>query len=223
MSSQLPVFNLNASNLEVKSQEALDAELNKSSFARFTPGNYDFAITAAEFHKNKETGSILCAGDETWFNVAVTLTAVDGREMKVYLQVPTSKLTYGQKRTYMVYKKLINFMVGIGKPINIDNQAKVIPATFTDPSKLIGIKVNADVGYDGAHTDDVEGGLVIKLPNGKAVEDEGKAITFPDYASARAYAEGLGIKLQRATIVNYTAGKLAEFKAKPKQPADEEW
>lgn len=223
MSNQLPVFNLNASNLEVKTQADLDAELNKTTFARFTPGNYDFAITAADFHKNKDTGSILCAGDETWFNVVVTLTAVDGREMRVYLQIPTSKLTYGAKKTYMVYKKLINFMAGVGRPITIDNQAKVIPATFTDPSKLVGIKVNADVGYEGPHTDDVEGGIIIKLPNGKAVEDEGKPVVFPDYASARAYAEGLGINLQRATVVNYTPGKAAETKAKPKQPVDEEW
>jgi len=216
---EAPKFNLNASNLP--SQEALDAELNKPQGKGFAPGNYDLQIIKAVFHPNKTTGSIFCAGDESWFNVELTLEGTDERTTRYWIQVPTATVHFGPKKTLFVYKKFVEFMAAIGQALTTDNLGKLVPKFFSEPTEtLVGLKLNADIGYEGPHVQKSEDGCTI-VKNGKPVEDESGVMVFPDLASAKACAEGLGIKLSYPNIVKFSSKKKTPSAAKP--DADLDW
>lgn len=145
---QAPVFNLKASGFN--SQEELDKKLDEKPGKGFNPGNYDLQIVAADFHKNKDTQEIYCAGDPSWFNVVITAEGAEGRQQKHWIQVPTSDIHFGKKRTLMVYKKFTEFMAAIGVPVTLENLGKVVPKYFSAPADtLSGLKFNCDIGYEG--------------------------------------------------------------------------
>jgi hypothetical protein len=216
---EAPKFNLNKSNLGFESQEQLQSQLDKPSGKNFDKGNYDGEITAADFHKNKETGSIYCEGDETWFNVALTVVGADDRQAKYWLQVPTSTVRFGKKGTLFVFKKFVEFMASIGVTVTLDNLGKVVPQYFSEPSKtLVGKKANFDIGYEGAYVErDEEGCRIIR--GGKPVMDDGEVMTFPDFQSAKAAAEALRIKLTYPSILKWNPAKQTEAK----KAADNDW
>lgn len=218
---EAPKFNLKASNLGFKSDEDLQKELDKPTGKGFEPGNYDLQIISADFHANKTTGSIYCEGDETWFNVLIVAQGADDRTTKYWVQVPTSRVHFGAKKTLFVYKKFVEFMASLGEAITLDSMGKIVPKYFSNPSEtLVGLKFNADIGYDGPHVQKSDDGCRI-IRGGKAVEDENGPMVFPDFQSAKACAEGLNIKLSFPNIVKFTAKKKA---AKPaKQNDDNGW
>jgi hypothetical protein len=212
---EAPKFNLNASNLGFESQEQLDAEVNKPQGKGFQPGNYDLQIISAEFHKNKITGSIYCESDETWLNVVVTLQGAEERTTKTWIQVPTTKVKFGPKNTLFVYKKFVEFMASIGEAVTLENLGKLVPKYFSAPSETLpGLKLNADIGYEGPHVAKAEDGSCTIVRGNKPVEDENGVMTFPDVASAKAVAEGMGIKLTYPNIVKFTAKKKAATASK---------
>lgn len=212
-------FKLKKSNFEVKSQEELQSKL-ENQFSNFEPGNYDFAITKAEWHL--KDGSAACAGDPTWQNLKVELTCVDSRKLNVFIQVPTERITYGEKKTYAVFRKFSEFMAATGNPVTIDNLEKVVPKVFTDPDKsLKGKAVNADLGFEGAHIEQCEGGFKIVQANGKdLLDDDGELYVLPDRKSAASTAESKKIKTGFITVTKYTPGKI---KVEKKAEAEDSW
>lgn len=206
----LPKFNLKQSNLKI-TQDDLQKELDKKGGKGFEPGNYDLKITEAGFHKNKDTGEIT-ASDPSWLNVKVVFASADERTTTTWIQVPTTSVQYtspGKKPTYFVFKKFAEFMAGIGHSVTVDNLAEVVPALFTDPSKLVGKVANVEIGYEGAHAVKQEdGSLAIARANGSLVETDDGVLTAPDFASAKILAEGLKLKLSYANIVKYTPKKV---------------
>ncbi len=208
---EAPKFNLNAGNLGFKSQDELDAKVNEKAGGKgFPKGNYDLQIVSADFHKNKDTQEIYCAGDPTWFNVVVTLEGTEGRTIKHWVQVPTSDIHFGKKRTLMVYKKFTEFMASIGVPVTLENLGKVIPQYFSAPGdKLPGLKLNCDIGYEGPYAERGDDGQYLVIKGGKALEDADGVIKFPDFASAKAWAQGERIELSFTSIVKFTAMKTA--------------
>ncbi len=205
--SEAPKFNLSASNIGI-SQEKLTEELNKKGGKFFDPGNYDVEIVEADFHKNKTTQSIYCANDDTWLNVAVTFKGVDDRQIRAWLQVPTSKITFGPKNTYAVYRKFAEFMAAIGQAVTTDNLGKVVPKFFADPKKLKGLKLNVDIGHTGPYIDRVSDTEYRIMKGNKPLEDGDGVMLFPDRKSAAAYAEGEGIETGFPEITKYTAAKV---------------
>lgn len=214
---EAPKFNLSAGNLGVASQEELDQKMNEKSGGKgFAPGNYDLQIVQADFHKNKDSGSIFCDGDPTWFNVLIVAEGAEGRQTKYWLQVPTSSLKFGKKQTFFVFKKFSEFMAAIGVPVTTDNVSKVVPQYFSAPSdSLVGRKFNCDIGYEGSHVAKQEDGSYVINNKGKAVTgDDGEVMAFPDVGSAKAIAEGLGIKLTFPNITKFNPAKAAPTAAK---------
>lgn len=214
---EAPQFNLSQGNLGFKD----DAEFQKSMEGGkgFQPGNYDLKIVAAAFHKNKTTGSIYCAKDPTWFNVQVTFAGPDDRSCKYWVQVPTSSLKFGEKKTTFPAKKFTEFMAAIGLPCALADLGAVVPKWLTDPSKLIGKGCNVDVDYEGAHAKKEGSEYVIVRGDGKVLEDEsGKpAGPFPDFDAAKNYAEGQGIDLRYPEIVKFNPAPAA------KKADDDKW
>jgi hypothetical protein len=217
---EAPKFNLNKSNIGFESQEALQNELDRPVGKNFDKGNYDGEIVTADFHKNKDTGSIYCDGDPTWFNVKVTLQGADDRTANAWIQVPTSSVRFGKKGTLFVFKKFVEFMSSIGVTVTLDNLDKVVPKYFSNPSKtLTGLKANFDIGYEGAYVErDGEGSCRI-VRGGKPVENEDGVMTFPDFASAKACAEAMRIAITYPSIVKWNAAKKTEAKT----AADNDW
>lgn len=207
-----PVFNLTASNIGFKNDEEFQEELNKTGGKYFdSPGNYDLTISAAVFHENKETGSIYCKGDETWVNVKVTLTSTDGRSIDHWLQVPTTKVTFGPKDTLNVYKKFQQFLYGIGESGAIKELNKLLNKYFADPAKLVGKKVNVDLGYEGPHVVNQGDGYVVMV-KGKALQEDGVDVVLPDRGAAIQYAKSQGIEPGFIRVLKFTASKSAKAK-----------
>jgi hypothetical protein len=233
MKMEAPKFNLKASNLGFASNEALEAEMNKPQGKSFEPGNYDLQIVSADFHANKTTGSIYCEGDETWFNVVVVAQGADERTTKYWIQVPTSRVHFGAKKTLFVYKKFVEFMAAIGESVTTDNLDKIVPKYFSDPGEaLVGFKFNADIGYEGAHIQRSEDGCRIITAAGKPLEEEdGTVIVAPDFGAAKQILEGVNdsrseknkIKLSFANIVKFTPKQKASKAKAVKTDDDNGW
>lgn len=202
-------FNLGVGNLEFSSDEDLQKELAKSGGKYFdTPGNMDLKITAADFHKNKKTGEIWCEGDNTWFNVVITLKGSEDKEIQHWIQVPTTKLKYGKKDTLAVFKKLQEFLFGIGEEVTMASFGKLCEKYFSDPSKLIGTAVNVDLGYEGPYVErapDSENFRVIV--GGKPLMEDGTPIEMPDRASAVTFAKGRNITPSFIRVLKFTPSK----------------
>ncbi len=216
---EAPKFNLTASNLGV-TDESLQGELDKPQGKFFGPGNYDLEIVSADFHANKTSGTIFCDGDQTWFNVALVLQGADDRQTKYWLQVPTSKVTFGKKNTYFVFKKFSEFMSAIGHPVAATTLGTIVPKFFSDPkAALKGLKVNADIGYDGPYVERVSDTEYRIMRGAKPVEDADGPMLFPDAGSAKAAAEGLNIKVTFAGILKFNAKKASAPAAPAGTPA----
>lgn len=216
-----PVFNLKASNINFDSDEALQAEVAKGGGKYFdTPCNVDLVIAAAEFHKNKETGDIYCKGDNTWFNVKVTLKAADERSIEHWIQVPTVKLDFGEKKTLAVFRKFQEFLIGLGEVVTIAKIQGLLEKYFADPAKLVGQKVNVDLGYEGPYvvkvTDADEFVVIVK---GQPLKDDGVEVRLPDRSSAIQYAKSQGIEPSFLRVLKFTAKK----PAKASKAASTDW
>jgi hypothetical protein len=195
---EVPKFELNENSLEFQSDEQLQAELAKDGGKRkgFEPGNYKLKIVNPRFHVNEKTGSILCK-DPTWFNVRLTLESADGRSKEYFVQVPTSRLKYGPNDTMFVYKKFQEFMAAIGEPVSLNRLGKLCEKYFSSEDalkKLSGIEIDVDMGYVGSHIEKVGDNYKI-VHKRQDLSDGGQVIMFPDFQSAKAYAQGSGIEI----------------------------
>lgn len=219
--ANVPSFQLNASNIDFESDEALQQELAKTGGKFFdTPGNVDLTISAAVHHANKETGEIFCAGDKTWFNVKLTLSSTDGKEVDHWLQVPTTSIKFGKKQTLALFRKLQEFFFAIGETVTIAKLNNLLQKYFADPSKLVGQKVNVDLGYEGpyvAKADNADEYLV--MVKGQPLKDEGTEVRLPDRSSAIQYAKSQGIEPSFLRVVKFTARKTV----KPLKAASADW
>lgn len=211
MSITPPVFNLTASNIGFN-DASLEAELNKSTGTFFdAPGNFDLVICGAEFHQNKDTGSIYCKGDESWVNVKVTLKSVDDRTIDHWLQVPTNSILYGEKKTLAVYRNFQQFVHGIGESSTIDGLQKLLQKYFANPAKLIGQKVNVDLGFKGPHVSQTDQGFVVIAKN-KPLQEDGVDVVLPDRGSAVQYAKAMNVEPGFIKVLKFTARKQSKVK-----------
>lgn len=215
-----PVFNLSANNIDI-TDEALQEELAKTGGKWFDDaGNYDLTITAADFHVGKETKTIYCPGDSTWVNVKVTLS-LDDKSVDTWIQVPTTSLSFGEKKTFGPYRKFQQFMFGIGEAPTTATIQKLLMKYFAKPSVLVGMKVNVDLGYEGAYVakvaDSDEYNVIIK---GSPMKEDGVEVRLPDRSSAIQFAKSKGIAPSHLSVRKFTAKKA---KAAPKAVANSDW
>lgn len=123
----------------------------------FQPGQYTVTIKDPKFHENKQTGSIFCKNDPSWFNVSMTLVSGE-REKKMFLQVPTESPAYKTKKglTDFTFRKLAEFMAGIGVYMDFNNYPQVVTELLSTPEallKLEGKEMDIEVGYDKPYVD----------------------------------------------------------------------
>lgn len=212
--TDVPQFNLTANNIDYDSDEALQEAVEKVGGKFFdTPGNFDLTIVAADFHKNKDTGSIYCKGDNSWFNVQLTFRGSDEKEINHWLQIPTTSITFGEKKTLAVFRKLQQFFFGIGEAVTINSLNGLLQKYFAKPEKLVGQKVNADLGYEGPYVaKSAESDDFVVMVKGKPMQEDGADVKLPDRASAVQYAKSQGIEPSFIRILKFTAKKPAKLK-----------
>ena len=221
--TDVPQFNLNASNIDFASDEALQEELAKTGGQFFdAPGNYDLVISAAEFHTGKGTGTIYCKGDKTWFNVKLTLKSSDDKEINHWLQVPTTSIKFGEKETLNPFRKFQQFLFGIGEAVTIEKLNALCQKYFANPAKLVGQKVNVDLGYEGPYVHKQAEDTFVVMVKGKPLQEDGADVTLPDRASAVQYAKSQGIEPGFIRVLKFTPKKAAG-KGKLKAASDTEW
>ncbi len=208
MSITPPVFNLTASNIGFDSDEDLQTELAKTGGKYFdAPGNVDLVISAAGFHPDKDTGDIYCKGDKTWINVKISLASSDGKSIDHWLQVPTSSLLFGEKATLTVFRKFQQFIFGIGESASINTLQKLLEKYFKDPGKLVGQKVNVDLGYERDYVASADDGTFVIMVKGKPLQEDGADVKLPDRSSAVQHAKSMGIDPGFLRVLKFTPRK----------------
>jgi hypothetical protein len=197
---EVPSFNLDATNLDITTDEALQEAIEKEQRKGFDPGRYTLRLSKPRFHANKDTKSIFCKNDPTWFNVVVTLESADGRSKDYFIQVPTTKVKYtgGKgKDTLFVFGKFCEFMAAIGEAVSLQNLSKIVPKYFASEEtlkKLDGKEIDVDMAHEGAYAEKVDDLFKIVLKTGDYQED-GETVMFPDFNSAKTFAAAKNIEL----------------------------
>lgn len=188
--SNIPSFNFKPTI----SQDEFNKELAKSNKAkRFTPGQYNVKITNVAYHENKETKQITCKSDPTWILVAVTLVSADGRERKEFLQIPTSDVLFRSasgKKTVFPFRKLQEFLAGLGIYLDYTNFAKVIPAHFSPDTldSLVGESMDMVLRYREPYIKGIGESSFAIMINGSEYSENGQVAKFSDRDSAKAFA-----------------------------------
>lgn len=201
----IPEFNLAATALDITSEEDLQAELAKEGRRGFEPGVYKLKTSSARFHLNKVTKSPLCVKDPTWFNIALTVTSSDERKKDLFIQVPTSKIKYGDKGTLFVFKKFCEFMASIGVAVNLQNLSKIAAKYFQNEETLKNLndlEIEIEMAYEGSYADKQPDGesFKIRTKKGEALQEDGVDVTCPDFDSAKVYAQSRGIELSYCEV-----------------------
>jgi len=97
----------------------------------------------------------------------------------------------------------------------------ILEKNFIDLDKLVGKKVNVDLGYEGPYVakvpDTEEYAVYVK---GHALKDDGVEVRLPDRSSAIQYAKSQGIDPGFIHILKFTAKKAP---AKPSKAASTDW
>ena len=214
-------------------------EINKSIASEGKVGNFlgvgthTLKVKAVDLHKNRDTQSIFCANDKTFFNVRVTLADEQDRSKDIFLQIPTSKLTYNEtnsKAPFYVFRNLCKFMAGIGVDLSVETVSTVIPTFFAtdgnsllNPEKMIRQKITVDIGFSGNHIRRNEDGTFSIVVKKKALlEENGKDMEFATADAAAIEGASLGyVKLARfPEITTYHQGEyVSQEKPKPKLAA----
>jgi hypothetical protein len=217
---QVPKFELGSTNLSPEQfKEALDSA--KSGGKGFQPGNYRLKITDAQYHVNKETGSINSKADPSWINVSLNLIGADGRSKKHFLSVPTKDIWFNGKdgkKTIFPFSKLQQFMAALGVYLDNANYANVIKSYFSPEglAQLNGGEVTVDIGFTGPYVKYVDKGRYQIVINEEVLKDaDGKEVEFADSDSAKAYGATVLLKNLQ------TFPEITKFYSAPEKKAEQ--
>ena len=226
--SKTPEFKFTKKSVNI-TEEEFKKELEKPERGSFLGvGVHTVEITAADFHKNKNTGEIWSEKDPTWFVTKITLTAGD-RSKDYYQLVPTKKIKYNEensKAPLFVFFKFRQFMAALGEEIGADaaELQDIIPKYFSDPSVLIGKRVKIEIKYSGLHTKKV--GDSFKILNADGSDHEIFTDLFESRDAAEIAAAKAGIKLQKGPEISSITAleKVTESEAKVEETEeDDDW
>lgn len=206
-------FSISVTNEEVEASK-------KSGGPRLTPGEHELEILDVEYKAP-------VPADNTWLRYQVIL-GLPGTQRgengkfkgAVYhsTMVPTKDIRYNDKLG--VFNMLQNFFDGLGEALVPSNVGELIPAYFSDPKQLTGLKLKVTLGYKKPYVDYVDGKFVIKNKDGSlyptSVEN-----SFANRESAEGQAFSDAIELQKFMEVTrvHAGPKQREDKPKGKSKA----
>lgn len=213
MTTQMPKFQLVGTELptlEEVSQKSGSKREDNSKF--FKPGKHEVQIEAVEYRGPAKN-------DENWGNLMLTLKGTGEKSTKTFLLFPFKGgegIKYGEKKTTMVYKKLLQFLAAVGQDVSPASVAKNLPDLVN--GGLVGLNVAIVVDYQRAHVKYVRQGdqtvCKIALSDKTILKDAaGEELIFSDRDSAQAHMENLGIKYDAfPSVISYEASATSNSK-----------
>lgn len=202
-------FSISVSNEEVEASK-------KSSGPRLTPGEHELEILDVEYKAPVQA-------DNSWLRYQVVLGLPgsqrgDTGKFKgaIYhsVMVPTKDIRYNDKLG--VFNMLQNFFDGIGEQLVPTNVSQLVPAYFSDPKQLTGLKLKVTLGYKKPYIDYVDGKFMIKNKDGSpyptSVEN-----SFANRESAEGQAFTDAIEIQKFMEVIKTHQGVKVVKEQPKK------
>ncbi len=203
-----------------------EAEFQKKSEAennRFLGvGKHVVTIANAQFHSNKDTKSIYCTKDDTWFNVKLSFT-VGNSKQDAWIQVPTSRIEFNpeqSKKPLFVFGKFRSFMAALGVQVLSDPKSlsKLVPKYFSDPSKLNGKQMEITIAYTGPYIKK-EGEDTFKIVNQNGTDHEILTDLYGSRDEAKLAAVSAGLKYMQnfPEITTYAEVPKTKKKAAPKK------
>jgi hypothetical protein len=222
--SNIPKFELGSTVLTEEQFKDATETKSKSGSKGFTPGNYNLKIANAQYHVNKDTGSVMNANDPTWLTVSVDLVGAEGRTKKHYVLVPTKSIVYktreGKDSTFL-FQKLCEFMAALGVYLDSKNYATVIKSYFENLDRLNGQDVSVDIGFNGPYVKFVSQGQYQLVIQGEPYAEGGEVKVFADADSVVAFGASLNKRVQRfPEIIKFHA---APEKKEDKKAGNDGW
>lgn len=197
---EMPKFNF--ANSSIKTDDEFNKQEGEQSGGKYLrPGRHEVAITKVEY-----TGP---AKDPNWGKFTLTLTGTGDKTTRYFLMVPFRDVMYvgkSGKPTGLMFKKFKDFMSALGVTISVDSLGTVLPTYFAQGGEpLVGGKLAIELGYDGNYikyagkNEDGSKRYEIALKDGSVLlnKDTLQPVTFPDPASAEAYATSSQIIIQK--------------------------
>jgi hypothetical protein len=206
-------FNISVTNEEVEASK-------KTGGPRLTPGEHELEILDVDYK-----GPV--KADETWlrFQVILGLPGTqknDAGKFKgvIYhsVMVPTKDIRYNDKLG--VFNMLQSFFDGLGESLIPTNVGDLIPAYFSDPKQLTGLKLKVTLGYKKPYVDYVDGKFVIKSKDGSlyptSVEN---SFAARESAEGQAFTDNIELQKCMDLMRVHTGPKQREEKPKGKSKA----
>jgi hypothetical protein len=212
-------FSISVSNEEVEASK-------KSGGPRITPGEHELEILDVEYKAP-------VAADNTWLRYQVILGLPgtqrgDNGKFKGAIfhntMVPTIDIRYNDKLG--AFNMLQGFFDGIGEALVPSNVGELIPAYFSDPKQLTGLKLKVTLGYKKPYVDYVDGKFVIKNKDGSLYPTSvNNSFAARESAEGQAFTDNIDLqKFMEVTRVHPGPKQRVEQpKGKPKAKASTDW
>lgn len=208
-----------------------DAEVaasKKTAGPRIVPGDNELEILDVNYKAPVKA-------DPTWlrYELVLGLPGTTRNEKGFYpgavyygVMVPTKDIRYNNKLG--VFNMLQNFFDGIGEALVASNVGQLVPAYFSDPKQLTGLKLKVTTGYKKHYIDFVDGKYVIKAKDGTpAITSAPNSFAARESAEGQAFTDSIDIqKYQEVLRVHPGAKQRAveeKPKSKPKAKASGDW
>ena len=197
---EIPKFNFSQSS--IKTEDEFNKQEGEQTGGKYLrSGRHEVSISKVEYAG--------VAKDPNWGKFTLTLTGTGDKTTRYFLMVPFRDVMYigkSGKPTGIVYKKFKDFMGALGATITVDTLGDVLPTYFSNGGDaLVGLKLAIELGYDGNYikysgkNEDGTKRYEIALKDGSVLLDKAtmQPVTFPDPASAEAYAVSTQIPIQK--------------------------
>jgi hypothetical protein len=207
------------------SNEEVEASKKSSGGPRLTPGEHELEILDVEYKAPVQA-------DNTWLRYQVILGLPgtqrgDNGKFKgaIYhsTMVPTKDIRYNDKLG--VFNMLQNFFDGLGEALVPSNVGELIPAYFSDPKQLTGLKLKVTLGYKKPYVDYVDGKFVIKNKDGSLYPTSAdNSFATRESAEGQAFTDNIDLqKFMEVVKVHPGVKAVKEQPKAKKQKASADW
>lgn len=197
MSRKFGGFKVSAEQLAVAEKtEKSTQKREKKEVKFFLPGQHEVEISLLQ-EKNP------VASDSTWINYWLEVTGTGEKRTGVNVSVPTESLSFNGKDDNYPKTKLLQLLTALGYEVNPKNLASILEQTFGKPERMVGRRMNIEVGYDGVHLIPSSGKFNLVSRWGRPLKDKvtGEPLSFADRSAAELYCESNQVKLQKFPVI----------------------
>jgi hypothetical protein len=191
-------------------------DIAASKPARLLPGEHELEILDVEYKGPVQA-------DNTWLRYSLTLGAPgstkgdNGRFKGVVfhsVMIPTVDIKY--KDGLGVFNMLQGFFDGLGENLVPSTVPELVPAFFSDPKQLTGLKLKVTLGYKKPYIDLVDGKFVIKNKDGTPfVTSSPNAFANRESAEGQAFTDSIDLQ-KYIEVIRVHPGPKQRPEEKPK-------